>query len=169
MSESFRHIIRICGTDIDGTKKLAFGLSKIRGIGINYARSAVKAVNLDPETRIGSLTDEDVQKIEDAVNNPEKYGLPPFTYNRRKDFESGSNLHLLGPELALRQKMDIELLKDIKCWRGVRHSFGLKVRGQRTRTTGRTGKTVGVRKKAILAAAAAAATAERKKEKGKEK
>jgi len=56
-------------------------------------------------------------------------------------------LHLLSSDLVLRTKMDIDLMKKIKSWKGYRHAYGLKVRGQRTRTTGRTGKTVGVSKK----------------------
>ena len=64
--------------------------------------------------------------------------------NRRKDITTGEDLHLLGSDLTLEIDKDIKLLKKIRSWRGVRHALGLKVRGQRTRTTGRTGRTVGV-------------------------
>ena len=147
MSEGFRHIVRICGTDLDGSKKLAYGLAKISGVGINFARAVAKVAGISPDLRIGMLTDEQVKKIEEIINNPEKSDIPSFMFNRRKDLETGLDKHLYGSDLAIRWKMDIDFLKALKCWRGVRHSLGLKVRGQKTRTTGRKGKTVGVRKK----------------------
>jgi small subunit ribosomal protein S13 len=142
---------------VDGSKKLAHGLSKIRGVGINFAQAVAKTCQINPDARVGTLRDEDIQKIEAVINNPEKTGLPVFLYNRRKDLESGLDKHLHDPDVSLRTKMDIDFMKSIKCWKGIRHSWGLKVRGQKTRTTGRTGRAVGVRKKALIAAAAAAA------------
>lgn len=164
MSEAFRHLVRIRGTDLEGTKKLAFELSKIRGVGINFANAIVKEANLDPTTLIGHLSEDDVKTLENVLFNPEKYKIPHFLFNRRKDMETGEDRHLLTADLALKSKMDIDFLKEIRCWRGTRHSFGLKVRGQRTRTTGRAGRAVGVKKSAVAAAAAAAAGKEQKKE-----
>jgi small subunit ribosomal protein S13 len=163
MSREFRHIVRISGTDIDGSKKLVYGITKIRGLGISLAGAIVKAADLKPEMRIGNLTESDVQKIEDLIVDPIKYGIPPRLVNRRKDLSSGRDLHLIGPDLTLATKTDIDFMKDIKSWRGIRHSLGLKVRGQRTKTTGRKGKAVGVKKKLAIAAARAAAVAEREK------
>ncbi len=161
-SREFRHIVRIRGTDIDGSKKVVYGLTKMRGIGISMASAVVKAAEIKPDLRVGSLTDSEIEKIEDIIDDPVKHGLPPRLLNRRKDLESGRDIHLVGPDLALRVKSDIDFMKDIKSWKGVRHSLGLKVRGQRTKTTGRLGKAVGVKKKLVLAAARAAAREERK-------
>nr|HDO80640.1 30S ribosomal protein S13 [Candidatus Bathyarchaeota archaeon] len=83
----------------------------------------------------------------DAVSNPSSVGIPSWMLNRQKDLETGKDLHLIGSQLALTVKNDIELMKRIRCWKGVRHALGLKVRGQRTKTTGRKGQTVGVRRK----------------------
>lgn len=143
----YRHIVRIAGKDIDGTKKLVYGLTNIKGVGISLANAIVNALNLNPSLRIGNLTEEDVAKIEDALSDPIKYGLPTWLLNRRKDLTTGRDVHLIGSDLELRTKMDIDLMKSMKSWKGVRHALGLKVRGQKTRTTGRKGKTVGVRKK----------------------
>ncbi|HID16897.1 TPA: 30S ribosomal protein S13 [Candidatus Bathyarchaeota archaeon] len=143
----YRHIVRIAGKDIDGTKKLVYGLTNIKGVGISLANAIVNALNLNPNLRIGNLTEEDVAKIEGALSDPLKYGLPTWLLNRGKDLTTGRDVHLIGSDLELRTKMDIDLMKSIKSWKGVRHALGLKVRGQRTRTTGRKGKTVGVRKK----------------------
>jgi small subunit ribosomal protein S13 len=103
--------------------------------------------------------------LEDIIKDPAKHGIPSRLFNRRKDIESGRDMHLVGPDLALRNKADIDLMKDIKSWKGIRHSLGLKVRGQRTRTTGRSGKAVGVKKKVLMEAARAAATGKKEEKK----
>jgi small subunit ribosomal protein S13 len=72
---------------------------------------------------------------------------------------------LIGPDATLGVKGDIDFMTDIRTWKGIRHSLGLKVRGQRTRTTGRKGRAVGVAKKVIMEAARAAAAAGEKEEK----
>lgn len=152
MSQSeggFRYIVRVAGTDLDGRKKLAYGLSGIKGIGYTTAYVLLKRIGIDPEKRTGFLTEEEVEKIERAMSqiSGEKI-LPAWMLNRRKDIETGEDMHLIGSELIFKVKQDIEREKKIKSWKGIRHSLGLKVRGQRTHTTGRLGVTVGVSKKA---------------------
>ncbi|MEM2735360.1 MAG: 30S ribosomal protein S13 [Candidatus Bathyarchaeia archaeon] len=158
MLREYRHIVRVLGTDIEGQRRLINGLTKIKGIGVSFANAIVRAAGLKPDMRFGQLSDSDVQKIESIASDPQRFGIPPRLFNRRKDPESGRDLHLIGSDLMLKVKSDIELMKSIKCWKGVRHSLGLKVRGQRTRTTGRTGKTVGVKKKAAAKPAKSAAS-----------
>ncbi len=147
MSSSYRYIVRIAGTDIDGSLKAAYGLAEIKGIGINTAYGLLRFLGIDPEKRIGFLTDSEIKKIEEALKNPLSYGIPAWAVNRRKDYETGEDKHLVGAELLFYVKQDIEREKKIKSYRGIRHALGLKVRGQRTRTTGRLGITVGVKKK----------------------
>jgi small subunit ribosomal protein S13 len=153
MSREFRHIVRIRGTDLNGTKKITHGLTKIKGVGSSLANAVIKAAGFRPDMRLGSLTDAEVAKVEDIISDPAKYSIPSWLLNRRKDAETGRDLHLVTADLALRTKMDIDFMKNIKSWKGIRHSLGLKVRGQRTKTTGRSGKAVGVRKKLLIAAA----------------
>jgi small subunit ribosomal protein S13 len=144
----FRHILRITDTDVDGTLKVPYALRKIKGISLNLANAILKKAGIDSNMRAGFLTEAEVEKIEEIIKEPTKYGLPGWLLNRRKDLETGKDLHLISADLILRTKMDIEKMKELKSWRGYRHAYGLKVRGQRTRTTGRTGKAVGVKKKA---------------------
>jgi len=160
LSTEFRHIVRVAGTDIDGSKKLAYGLAKIRGLGVSLSNALIKVCGLDPNLRFGYLTDADVQRLETALENPSAHGVPEWALNRQKELESGHTANQVGANLTLGVKSDIELMKQMRSWKGVRHSLGLKVRGQRTKTTGRTGRTVGVKKKLV---AAAAATAREKK------
>jgi len=169
LSREFRHILRVAGTDLDGTKKLVYGLTRIRGVGPSYASAIVRAVELKPDMRVGDLTEAEVEKLEDVMHDPAKYALPSRLYNRRKSPDSGRDAHLIGPDLTLSVKTDMDFMKDIRTWKGVRHSLGLKVRGQRTRTTGRKGRAVGVAKKVVLEAARAAMAAEKAGEKKEEK
>ena len=147
--EGFKLIVRISGTDLNGSQKIAYGLSAINGIGINFGRALAKLAKIDPNTQIGMLTEEEIQRIESIINSTENLKIPSFMFNRQKDLETGLNKHLYGADLAIRKKMDISFMRSIKSWKGVRHSLGLKVRGQKTRTTGRFGKSVGVSKRAI--------------------
>src|SRR6266704_2092160 len=153
MSREFRLILRFMGTDIDGTKKVAYGLGKIRGVGPNLAFAVVRAAKINPEARMGALSDGELSRVEDVIKDPLKHGIPPRMVNRRKDIETGRDMHLVGADLAL------------KSWKGIRHSLGLKVRGQRTRTTGRSGKAVGVKKKVLMEAARAAGRKDKEEEK----
>jgi len=150
MSEEFRHILRVTGTDLEGTLKTSYALTKIKGVSLNLSNAILRKAGINPDKRAGFLTEAEIDKIEEIVKDPAKYGLPSWFLNRRKEMENGKDLHLISAELVLRTKMDIEQMKEIKSWRGYRHAYGLKVRGQRTKTTGRAGKALGVKKKAIM-------------------
>ena len=150
MPEEFRHILRITGTDVDGTLKTPYALKRIKGIGLSLANAILKKAEVNPNIRVGFLTDANIEKIEEIIEEPTKYGIPNWLLNRRKDTETGKDRHVLSADLVLRTKMDIDQMKEIKSWRGYRHAYGLKVRGQRTKTTGRSGKALGVKKKALV-------------------
>jgi small subunit ribosomal protein S13 len=147
MAREFRRIVRVLDTDIDGELPLVYGLSAVKGIGYTFSLAVCRVLGLDPYMKLGYLTDEEVKNIEAVVREPLKYHIPEWYYNRRKDYTTGENIHLTGATLLFHVKEDIEREKKIKSWRGIRHIYGLKVRGQRTRTTGRTGVTVGVKRK----------------------
>ena len=147
MSREFQHIIRFAGTDIDGTQPVTYALTSVKGVGIRLANAIIEKSGISPEARMGFLSSSEVEKIQDVLENPEKYGIPLWLLNRRKDRETGNDLHLLGSDLVLQTKNDVDDMKKMRSWRGFRHSYGLKVRGQRTKTTGRKGKAIGVKKK----------------------
>jgi len=154
---SFSQVVRIANTDISGEETLVYGLSRIKGIGYITALAIARKLGLDPTVRVGYLSAEALKRVEDAVNDLTKLGLPSWLYNRRKDYETGQDRHLVGAELIFAARRDIEREMKISSWRGVRHKLGYKVRGQKTHTTGRTGMTIGVSK------AAAAQPAEKEK------
>ena len=145
-TKEFEHIVRIVGNDIFGEKKAIVGLTQIRGIGYIFAKAILDSLQIDSNTNIGFLNEQQVQSIEKIIENPISANFPAWFLNRRKDLESGKNLHLITSDIALTVRNDIEREKTTNSWRGIRHMFGLKVRGQRTRTTGRKGGAVGVKK-----------------------
>jgi small subunit ribosomal protein S13 len=149
MPREFQHIIRFAGTDIQGTQLVTYALTNVKGIGIGVANAIMKKAGVDPATRMGLLSNAEIEKLEDIILNPVKYDLPTWVLNRQKDLETGKNLHLLSADLVFQTKNDVDQMKKIRSWKGVRHSYGLKVRGQRTKTTGRQGKAMGVKKKQI--------------------
>jgi len=149
MPREFQHIIRFAGTDINGTQPVTYALTSIKGVGIKLANAIIEKSGISPEARMGFLSSADVEKIQDIITNPVKYGIPIWLLNRRKDIETGKDIHLFGSDLVLQTKNDIDQMKKIRSWKGFRHSYGLKVRGQRTKTTGRKGKAMGVKKKQV--------------------
>ena len=149
-SQEFRHIVRILGSDSSGTLKVSYAVSGIKGVGYSLANAVLKKAEINPDLRAGFLTDSDISKIEEIVKDTTKCNLPTWLFNRRKDAESGKDAHLISADLVLRTKTDIDDAKNIRSWRGYRHAYGLKVRGQRTKTTGRSGKSLGVKKKTLM-------------------
>ena len=150
MPKEFQHIIRIADTDLDGTLMVDYALTKIKGVGIRLANVITEKAGINPENRLGFLSDAEVKRIKDVIENPSKYDVPGWLLNRSKDSKTGKDLHIVGSDLVLQTKTDIDQMRKIKSWKGIRHGYGLKVRGQRTRTTGRKGKAIGVKKKRVL-------------------
>jgi len=159
----FRHLVRIAGKDLEGSKKLVVALSDLRGVGYNFASTLVSRLGLDPKVRLGTLSEDQIKDVEKAVLNASTSSFPQWYYNRRKDPDTGETRQLLGSDLDFAIKNDIEDERNIQSWKGIRHGLGLKVRGQRTRTTGRKGRTVGVRKAVLQAAAKEAAAKKEEK------
>jgi len=142
-----KQIIRVLNTDIDGNKPLFMALKKIKGIGVNFSNIICNILTLDKRRKVGSLSPEEIKKIEALIENPKE--IPSWALNRRKDYDTGNDLHITTSKLKLTQEFDLKRLKKIKSNRGLRHAWGLPVRGQRTRAHFRKGKSVGVQKKKI--------------------
>ena len=144
--ESIKGIVRISNFDIFGNKTIYNGLRKIKGVSFMLSNAICNNLNLDKDRKIGTLNEEEIKKIESLIEHPDKF--PIWLLNRRKDFETGKDLHLTGSKLTLSKEFDIKKLKRIKSYRGLRHAIGQPVRGQRTRSHFRTGTSVGVQRKA---------------------
>ncbi len=150
-------IVRLAETDLDGNKTVISGIKKIKGVSHMLA-NAIAHFYPNSDKKIIDLTDQELASLEEYVRNPEKHGVPRWMLNRRLDPETGIDRHLIGSDLVFVKNMDINKLKRMKSYKGVRHGLGLPVRGQRTRSSFRTsGKSVGVVKKKEQPAKAAPA------------
>ena len=138
------------GNDIPGERKSIVGLTQIKGIGYNFATAILDSLKINTNSNIGNLSDADVQSIEKLILDPIGGNIPTWFLNRRKDIETGSDLHLLTSDIPFTLRNDIERERITASWRGYRHLSGLKVRGQRTRTSGRKGGAVGVEKAGLV-------------------
>lgn len=163
----FKYIVRIADTDLDGNRSVEYALTKIHGIGIRTAIVLADLAEVDRTMKIGNLPDDKIEKLEQLTRNLGTH-VPPWLVNHRFDMYTGENNHLIGAEVKLNLREDINLLKKIRCYKGIRHEQGQKVRGQRTKSNGRTGLTLGVMRKAV-AAKKKTVTETKGKEKGKKK
>jgi len=152
---NFRYIVRVSDTDLDGTRPVALALTGVRGVGLRLAEVACALAQVPATERIGNLPEPTVETIETTLASlPSK--VPDWMVNHRHEPMMGETLHYVGPDLDTRRRDDVNQMKMIRSYRGVRHERGQKVRGQRTRSNGRTGMAAGVLKKAAKEAAAAA-------------
>jgi small subunit ribosomal protein S13 len=151
MSQEFRHMLRIAGADVPGTLKAVYAVTEVKGISMSLANAILRKAEVNPDVRVGFLTESEVNRIENIIQDPTKYNFPAWLFNRRKDSDTGKDLHITSADLVLKNKNDIDQAKEIRSWRGYRHAYSLKVRGQRTKTTGRAGKALGVKKKTLAA------------------
>ncbi len=147
--EETKEIVRVAGRDLRGERQIQLSLSRLKGVGPSMARAIIQAAGFDRTQKIGKLEKDEVEKLENVLENPLESGVPTWMLNRRKDYDSGEDLHLLGGEIEMTEREDISREKDIQSRRGIRHQRGLPVRGQRTRSTGRKGMTVGVEREKL--------------------
>jgi small subunit ribosomal protein S13 len=161
--ENFNYIIRIVNTDINGENNIVQGLTQIKGIGRHMATFIADTAGVDRKIKFGNLPETEIEKIKEVLENIDEYA-PAWMLNYQKDMYTGENLHLISTDVATRLRDDINLMKMIRSYRGVRHELGLKVRGQRTSSNGRKGLALGVSKRKEAPAASGG-----KKEESKEK
>ena len=109
---------RIAGVDLPREKRVEIGLTYIYGIGRTSANKILAAADVNPDTRVRELTDDEVKRLAEIID---------------KDYMVEGDLRR---EIAL----NIKRLQEIGCYRGIRHRKGLPVRGQKTKTNARTRK-----------------------------
>ena len=109
---------RIAGVDLPREKRVEIGLTYIYGIGLKTSQKLLKENNINPDTRVKDLTEEEVNKLREAI----------------------SENYTVEGELKTQISLDIKRLMEIGCYRGVRHRKGLPVRGQNTKNNARTRK-----------------------------
>ncbi len=161
---NFQFILRLLNTNVDGKQKVMYALTKIKGVGRRYSNLVCKKADVDLNKRYfssainctrhgltrnsaGELTSEELERIVTIMQNPTQYKIPTWFLNRQRDIVDGKDSQILANGVDSKLRDDLERLKKIRAHRGLRHYWGLRVRGQHSKTTGRRGRTVGVSKK----------------------
>lgn len=145
-SEDFKYIVRLADTDIDGEKTVIYGLTSIKGIGMHMSSFIADITKIDKKMKMGDLSDEQIEQIRQALLQIIERA-PRWMFNHRKDPETGEDLHFIGSQIEMNLRDEINIMKKIRCYRGIRHEMGLRVRGQRTRANNRRGLSLGVSKR----------------------
>jgi small subunit ribosomal protein S13 len=142
--EDIRYFVRVGTTDLDGTDSVESALLEMDGVGRRVAKAVAAEAGVDPLETLGRLEDDEVEAVKDAIQNFDEVG-PSWMVNREKDRYTGEDLHVVGTDLEITREEDINRMQKISSYKGIRHRKGKKVRGQRTKSTGRTGGEVAVK------------------------
>ena len=143
VGDDFQHILRVLNTNVDGRNKVMYALTSIRGIGRRFANVVCKKAEIDMGKRAGELSAAELESLMVIVSNPRQFRIPDWFLNRQKDHKDGKYFQNVSNQLDTKLRDDLERLKKIRNHRGLRHYWGIRVRGQHTKTTA-AGKTVGV-------------------------
>ena len=146
MEDEFKHLVRISRKDVDGNKTIEHALTDIKGVGLSLSKTICRVLDLDLNSKIGYIADEDVKKIEDIIEDPKAFDIPTWMLNRREDCVTGEDIHLIESDLDMTLRDDLNRMKKTRSYKGRRHEVGLPVRGQRTKSTFRKSASVGVRR-----------------------
>lgn len=141
--KDFKYLVRIANTDLDGHKSIMQAMNKIKGVSYAFANMICKLADISSRQKTGNLTDAQIKKLDEVVQNPKKFGAPIWMFNRKRDPDSGEDMHLLLGDLKFTKENDIKRLRMIKSYRGSRHAVGLPSRGQRTKSNFRRSKSRG--------------------------
>jgi len=144
---NFQQLLRISNTNVDGKQKIMYAMTAIKGVGRRFSNILCKKADVDLSKRAGELSTEEIEKIVTIMTHPRQFKIPNWMLNRQKDIKDGKYSQIIANNLDTKLRDDIERLKKIRAHRGLRHYWGLRVRGQHSKTTGRKGRTVGVTKK----------------------
>jgi small subunit ribosomal protein S13 len=142
-NDDLRYFVRVGQTDLDGTKTVERALLELTGIGRRATRVVAAEVGVDLTDTLGLLEDDEIDELVETIESFADIA-PDWMANHRNEFFSGETTHRIGNDLELTRRQDINRMKMIDSYKGIRHEKGQKVRGQRTKSTGRTEGTIGV-------------------------
>jgi ribosomal protein S13 len=129
-----------------------YALTEIKGVGRRYSNLVCKKADVDLNKRLvfwslfktflnrgssaGDLNSDELERLVTIIQNPTQFKIPTWFLNRQKDIVDGKNSQILSNGVDSKLREDLERLKKIRAHRGLRHYWGLRVRGQHTKTTG---------------------------------
>lgn len=127
--------------------QLPYALTAIKGIGQRFGYLICRILGFDLHMKAGQCSEEQKEKLKDIIQNPTNYGVPRWFLNRQRDETEGKDMQLTSTIVDTYLRQDLERWKKIRSNRGLRHYWRIRVRGQKTCSTGRRGATMGVVKK----------------------
>merc|ERR1711970_466354 len=143
-AEEFQHILRVQNTNIDGNIKITHAMTSIRGMDRRFTDLCLKKAEIDRSKRAGQLNEEEIERIQTTMLQPKNFKIPVWFLNRQRGFKDGKDSQIISNSLDNKLREDYDRMKKIRLHRGIRHWWGLRVKGQKTKTSGRHGRTVGV-------------------------
>jgi len=146
LSPEFQHILRVLNTNIDGRRKIMYAMRSIKGLGLRMSNVICKKAEVSMHKRAGELSTDEVEKIVAIIQNPKQFKIPSWFLNRQKDWKTGKHSQSFANNLDSKLREDLERLKKCRAHRGLRHYWGIRVRGQHTKTCRIRGAAVGVKK-----------------------
>ena len=149
LGDDFAYILRMADSDVDGLKPIAIGLTSIKGVGMRTSQQICRLAGINGKTLGGHLSEEEQDSLRSAIDDYATT-VPWWLVNRQRDLGTNEDAHIVAMEVKMTRDDDISRMAGIKAYRGMRHRSGHKVRGQRLRSNGRTGSTLGVEKKKIV-------------------
>lgn len=149
LGDDFAYILRMADSDVDGLKPIAIGLTSIKGVGMRTSQQICRLAGINGKTLGGHLSEEEQDSLRSAIDDYATT-VPWWLVNRQRDLGTNEDAHIVAMEVKMTRDDDISRMAGIKAYRGMRHRSGHKVRGQRLRSNGRTGSTLGVEKKKIM-------------------
>ncbi len=145
--KDFLYIVRIANKDLNGERKVRLALADVKGIGDRLAGVIVQELGLPAKKRLGDLSEDQIEKLRNYVESKEYEDLPDWMMNHRNEVFTGGDFNLVTNDLEMQIQDDINFMKKMRSYKGLRHDKGKTVRGQRTRSNGRRGLSVGVIRK----------------------
>ena len=149
LGDDFAYILRMADSDVDGLRPIEIGLTSIKGVGMRTSQQICRLAGINGKTLGGHLSEEDQDSLRSAIDDYATT-VPWWLVNRQRDLGTNEDAHIVALEVKMTREDDISRMAGIKAYRGMRHRSGHKVRGQRLRSNGRTGSTLGVEKKKIV-------------------
>ena len=146
LGDDFSYILRIADSDIDGLRPIAIGITSIKGIGMRTSQQICRLAGVDGNTLGGHLSDDEQDRLRNSI---EDYAttVPWWLVNRQRDIGTNEDAHIVATEVKMTRDDDVARIAGVTAYRGMRHRSGHKVRGQRLRSNGRKGSSLGVERK----------------------
>ena len=146
LGDDFSYILRMADSDIDGLRPISIGLTSIKGIGMRTSQQICRLADIDGKALGGHLSDVEQESLRNSIDEYATM-VPWWLVNRQRDLETNEDAHIVATEVKMTRDDDVARIAGVKAYRGMRHRSGHKVRGQRLRSNGRKGSSLGVERK----------------------